>query len=101
MHTITTRKLFKHGNSQAVTLPKEFVKAIKGSEVVIQSYQGAIIISAKSRLDTLENEPMFKTFIQAIVSDAMKNPERLRAPSDAWSPEITKLFKEMPNDHEE
>ena len=95
------RKLFKHGNSKAITLPKEFVDTIKGGEVVVRYSPAGVIISSKSRLDTLESDPLFATFIRAIAAEAMKHPERLRDPSEAWSPEVVKLFNAMPHDDEE
>ena len=96
-----TRKLFKHGNSKAITLPKEFVDTIKDGEVVVRYSPAGVIISSKSRLDTLESDPLFATFIRAIAAEAMKHPERLRDPSEAWSPEVVKLFNAMPHDDEE
>ena len=59
------------------------------------------MISSKSRLDTLEADPLFATFIQAIAAEAMKHPETLRDPAEAWSPEVVKLFNAMPHDDEE
>ena len=96
-----TRKLFKHGHSKAITLPKAFVDTVKGREVVIRYSPEAVIISSKSRLDTLEAEPLFATFIQAIAAQAMRHPEKLRDPAEAWSPEVVKLFNAMPYDDEE
>ena len=95
------RKLFSHGSSKAITLPKEFVDTVRGREVVIQYSPEGLIISPKSKLDTLEADPSFATFIKAIATDAMRHPERLRDPAEAWSPEVVKLFKEMPHDSEE
>ena len=96
-----TRKLFKHGNSKAVTLPKAFVDTVKGSEVVIHYSPEGVLISSQSRLDTLESDPLFATFIRAIAAEAMQHPERLRDPAEAWSPEVVRLFKDMPHDSEE
>ena len=98
---ILTRKLFKHGHSKAITLPKAFVDTVKGREVVIRYSTEAVIISSKSRLDTLESDPLFATFIQAIAAEAMKHPERLRDPAEAWSPEVVRLLTTMPHDDEE
>ena len=98
---ILTRKLFKHGHSKAITLPKAFVDTVKGREVVIRYSPEAVMISSKSRLDTLESDPLFATFIQAIAAEAMKHPEKLRDPAEAWSPEVVKLFNAMPHDDEE
>ena len=99
--TTMVRKLFKHGSSKAVTLPKEFVESVRGREVVIQYSSEGLIISPKSNLDTLEADPLFATFVKAIAADAMKHPERLRDPASAWSPQVVNLFKDMPHDGEE
>ena len=98
---ILTRKLFKHGHSKAITLPKAFVDTVKGREVVIRYSPEAVIISSKSRLDTLEADPLFATFLQAIAAEAMQHPEKLRDPAEAWSPEVVKRFNAMPHDDEE
>ena len=98
---ILTRKLFKHGHSKAITLPKAFVDTVKGREVVIRYSPEAVIISSKSRLDTLEADPLFATFLQAIAVEAMQHPEKLRDPAEAWSPEVVKRFNAMPHDDEE
>ena len=95
------RKLFRHGNSQAVTLPKAFVNTVKGREVIIRDFPQGLVISTKSRLDTLESDPLFATFIQALAADAMKHPQKLRDPAEAWSPEVLKLFNNMPDDRQE
>ena len=98
---ILMRKLFKHGHSKAITLPKVFVDTVKGREVVIRYSPEAVIISSKSRLDTLEADPLFATFLQAIAAEAMQHSEKLRDPAEAWSPEVVKLFNAMPHDDEE
>jgi len=99
--TTMVRKLFRHGSSKAVTLPKEFVDRVKGREVVIHYAPEGLIISAKSKLDTLEADPLFATFVKAIAADAMKHPEKLHDAAEAWSPGVVKLFKDMPHDGEE
>ena len=98
---VLTRKLFKHGHSKAITLPKAFVDTVKGREVVIRYSLEAVIISSKSRLDTLEADPLFATFLQAIAAEAMQHPEKLRDPAEAWSPEVVKRFNAMPHGDEE
>ena len=99
MNTVV-RKLFKHGHSHAITLPREFVATIKNREVILRYSHEGVVISPKSRLDTLESEPLFVTFIRALGADAMKHPEKLHDPAEAWSPEVAKLFNEMADDDE-
>ena len=94
MNTVI-RKLFKHGHSHAITLPKEFVATIKNREVILRYSHEGVLISPKSRLDTLESDPLFVTFIRALGVDAMKHPETLHDPAAAWSPDVVKLFSEM------
>lgn len=49
---MTTAKLFKHGGSQAVRLPKAF--RFEGSEVIIEKRGDAVVLKPKRR-------PRFKT----------------------------------------
>ena len=49
---MTTAKLFKHGGSQAVRLPKAF--RFKGTEVTIEKKGDAVILTPK-------RQPKFKT----------------------------------------
>lgn len=46
MEHVTTVKLFKNGNSQAVRLPKAF--RFEGDEVVIYRQRGKVILAPKS-----------------------------------------------------
>ena len=46
MQTITTAKIFKNGNSQAIRLPLEF--RFEGDEVLIYREGGRIILQSKS-----------------------------------------------------
>jgi antitoxin VapB len=45
---MTTAKLFKHGGSQAVRLPKAF--RFEGSEVIIEKQGDAVVLKPKHRL---------------------------------------------------
>jgi antitoxin VapB len=46
-----TAKLFKHGGSQAVRLPKDF--RLEGTEVLIEKRGEAVVLRPKTRLKTL------------------------------------------------
>ena len=93
--TVITKKLFKHGGSQAINLPKEFVQDLNGDEVLAEVTPDQIIIRKKSKLDTIESDPLFATFIQAIAADAMKHPEKLHDLDDAWK-DLDVLLKDVP-----
>jgi len=60
-----TAKLFKHGGSQAVRLPKEF--RFKGTEVIIEKKGDTIILKPKRR-------PRFKSLGDVALYLAKKYP---------------------------
>lgn len=93
--TLTTRKLFKHGGSQAINLPKEFVENLNDDEILVEFSPNKIIISKKSDLDTIESDPHFATFIRAIAADAMKHPEKMHDLDDAWK-DLDEILKDVP-----
>ena len=91
--TVQIKKLFKHGGSQAINLPNEFAKNLTDNEVSIEVSPSEIIIRNKSKLDTIESEPHFATFIKAIAIDAMKHPEKLRDLNEVWGSEWDQLLE--------
>ena len=93
--TIQIRKLFQHGGSQAINLPKEFAKNLTENEVIIEVSANEIVIRNKSKLDTMESDPHFATFIKAIALDAMKHPEKLRDLEEVWQ-DLDSLIKDVP-----
>jgi antitoxin VapB len=48
-----TAKLFKHGGSQAVRLPKDF--RLEGTEVLIERRGKGVVLRPKSRMKTLSD----------------------------------------------
>ncbi len=92
--TIIEKKLFKHGGSYAVDLPKEFVKS-KGAEVIIKYDKDRLIVLSKSALENIESEPEFKTFIKALVEDSLKNPQKLKDMNQVWDKEWNELLKDV------
>ena len=93
--TIQIRKLFQHGGSQAINLPKEFVQNLSENEVLIEISPNEVVIRNKSKLDTMESDPHFATFIKAIALDAMKHPEKLRDLEEVWQ-DLDSLLKDIP-----
>ena len=66
-----TAKLFKHGGSQAVRLPKAF--RFKGIEVVIEKRGNEVVLKPKQR-------PKFKTLNEVARYFAKKYPEAANFP---------------------
>lgn len=68
---MATAKLFKHGGSQAVRLPKEF--RFEGTEVVIEKRGNEVVLKPKHR-------PKFKTLNDVARYLAQKYPGRAEFP---------------------
>jgi len=94
------RKIFKHGGSYAIDLPIEFVKNADSKEVILEISTKKVSIRPKTELDTIESEPMFSKFINALAADAMKHPERLRDAKEVWDKEWDELLKGVVADGE-
>ncbi len=92
--TIIEKKLFKHGGSFAVDLPKEFVRS-RNTEVIIKYDKERLIVISKNTLENIESEPEFKTFIKALVEDSLKNPHKLKDIKQVWDKEWTDLLKDV------
>lgn len=90
------KKLFKHGGSYAVDLPMSFVRDLRSKTVVIESREDRIVIAPKRELDTIEQEPEFKTFVAALLQDALRRPAKLREAKEVWDKEWDDLLKGVP-----
>ncbi len=90
---VMIKKLFKHGGSYAVDIPIDFIKQTGSREVILEIVGRKINIRPKTELDTIESDPHFSTFIQALVVDAMKHPEKLRQAKEVWDEEWDELLK--------
>lgn len=99
MSTIV-KKMFKHGGSYAVDLPIDFVKNTDIKEVIIESTPKKVSIRPRTELDTIESEPMFTEFINALAADVLKHPERLRDAKEVWDKEWDELLKGVAVDGE-
>ena len=96
--TVTVKKLFKHGGSYAVDVPIEFVKHAGTIEVILEATSKKISIRPKTELDTIESEPLFGEFINALAVDAMKHPKKLRSVKEVWDKEWDNLLKDISDD---
>ncbi|MBI4057390.1 MAG: hypothetical protein HY399_07600 [Elusimicrobia bacterium] len=90
------KKLFKHGGSYAIDLPVSFVRDLASRTVEVDREHGKIVIAPKRELDNIEQEPEFKTFVAALLYDAMKHPAKLRDVRDVWDKEWDDLLKDVP-----
>jgi len=95
-----TKKIFSHGGSDAVNLPKEFTRKLSSAEVCIEVFEDQIVIQGKPELDTIEADPLFGVFLQAIANDALKHPEKLKDLNKAYK-ELDGLLEGVPLDEEE
>jgi virulence-associated protein VagC len=92
--TVIEKKLFKHGGSYAVDLPKDFVKA--GSKDIIIKYdKDRLILVSKNTLENIESEPEFKTFVKALVENSLKHPQKLHDINQVWDKEWDNLLKNV------
>ena len=91
--SVSVKKLFRHGGSYAVDIPMDFVKHARSREVILESTPEKLSICTKTELDTIESEPMFAGFINALVADAMKHPEKLHDIKEVWDKEWDELLK--------
>ncbi len=93
--SVMVKKLFKHGGSYAVDIPAGFVKQTGSHEVILEIVGKKLNIRPKSELDTIESEPLFANFIQALAIDAMKHPDKLRQVKEVWDKEWEGLLKDV------
>ncbi len=100
MGKIINKKIFKHGGSFAIDLPMEYIKNIDTTEIVEEIKGDIIIIRPKQELDSIEREPYFKTFVQALAIDAMKHPEKLHKAEEVWDEEWENLLDGVTDDEE-
>ncbi|HVA65800.1 MAG TPA: hypothetical protein VNK24_02595 [Elusimicrobiota bacterium] len=88
------KTLFKHGGSYAVDLPVLFVRELGSKTVTVVRENGKILIEAETAPETIENEPEFKVFAEALLRDALKHPAGLKNAEDVWDAEWGALLKD-------
>lgn len=98
--SVIVRRLFKHGGSYALDLPMEFVRSAGTTEVILESTPKELSIRPKTELDNIESDPLFAEFINALVVDAMKHPEKLHEAKKVWDKEWNELLKGVTIDEE-
>lgn len=91
MPTTYKRKLFNHGGSKAVNLPKEANKVLGNKEVVLEVREDGVFMYSDP-FANLESDPHFHLFVEALIQDAMKNPDQLKNIEDVWDKEWDDLL---------
>ncbi len=92
------KKLFKHGGSLAMVMPSEFIKRLKAHEVVVElsfinGKTPKLTITPTDSFDTIENDPIFALFAEAILRDAMEHPQDLLKTEDIWNEKALRLLE--------
>ena len=91
------RKVFKHGGSAAVNLPKEFSRHLSGKYIYLEVYSDKVIVRNPDFLENMESDPLFNSFIEGIMQDALEHPTKLHDLNKAWG-NIDELLKDVPLD---
>jgi hypothetical protein len=75
-------KIYKNYVSagHAVEIPAEFARILGSDEITLeivldQNHNPSLIITPGNVTDTIENDPMFALFIEALYRDTMDNPQ--------------------------
>ena len=84
------KKLFRHGGSKAIDLPKE--ANLGDKEVTVEIREDGIFIYSDT-LTNMESDPQFHKFIEAIFQNAMANPDQLKNLEEVWGKEWDKLLE--------
>lgn len=102
------KKLFKHCGSLAVVIPTEFIQYLDSDEVAIEivldrNQKPSLVITPSNELDTIEDDPIFALFIEALHRNAMENPHQLTDPSAIFDDEINEILEgiEIPDDEDQ
>lgn len=101
------KKAFKHGGSFALVLPAEFMRRAKTEEFVVEmstNADGNVILTVmapqKKTVQTLEEDPAFDLFIQALGVHALKNPKKLKTGKEVWRKGVDTLLQGVLDDED-
>lgn len=67
-----TQKLYRNGNSIAVTIPKEYLRELhldEGSRVVVEKRGSELVVSSKERSKILGVDPQFVKTVDEFIHD--------------------------------
>lgn len=87
------KKLFQHGGSRAIDLPIEFVHRLSRNTVSIELREDGLFIPIEDLMDSVEQDPLFSQFIEALCQNALKNPDQLHDLQDVWDKDWDDLLE--------
>ena len=85
------KKIFQHGSSKAIDLPADFGEKISSSHVSLELRKNGLFIPIDSP-ETIESDPLFAQFIETVVQDALKHPDKLKSLDAVWDKEWNELL---------
>lgn len=83
------KKLFKHGGSRAIDLPKE--ANFTTQEVIVEIRENGVFIYSDES-PNIESDPCFHLFIEAICKHALQNPDSMKDLEKVWDREWDDLL---------
>lgn len=95
------KRLHKHGGSKALDLPMHFVKKLPSDYVNIKEQNECLLVCPADKLTSMEEDPLFADFINALLADAMKNPSQLTDLREVWDAEWDDLLEGVDTDDED
>lgn len=101
MNSHYDRKMFDHGGSKAVNLPKDLVRLVGGESIHFEIREDGAFIPFENSMDMMESDPLFESFIQAIYKNALENPDQLKDLSEVWDQEWDELLEGVDGGDEE
>ena len=95
------KRLFSHGGSKAVDLPISFVRKLPSNSVRLEEKNGYLFITPDEDIFTsMESEPFFAQFIEALLLDAMSNSKKLKDIENVWDSDWDELLEGVIDDEE-
>ncbi len=76
----------------------DFIRSAGTTEVILESTPERLSIRHKTELDNIESYPLFAEFVNALVVDAMKHPEKLHEAKKVWDKEWDELRNKLSNE---
>ena len=96
-YPVHRKKIFRHGGSKAIDLPKD--AKFETGDVLVEVRESGVFIYSDP-LTTMESDPRFHAFVEAIFQDAMAHPDQLKHLEDVWDKEWDDLLGDVDGGNE-